>query len=124
MPSWNLWFLLIVSLAATHVNEPGLVSWDPLYPRTGKDRGTIEVKGYVTLNKGWRVVGKTVKVEAFINGCVAHDFDVPIKNNVWGEGTIGGLVPTEVYVCTVAVLVTNGRQTETLEFIGPEAIAR
>lgn len=109
--------LVLAALVAEFEGSPGRVRFELSYLRPGVERGSIEVKGHVTLNKGWRVVGKTVIVNIFINGGEVRAYEVPIKDRTFGPAAIVGLQSEQLYAGSVYVTITDGQQTETLAFI-------
>ena len=116
MPATHSWIILVLTgVVADYCSGPGLILWDPLFPRPGMDRGTIEVKGIVLLNKGWNLDGKTVTVQVWPQGGgVVEEFKVEVKGRVWGPTSVKGLIPTDVYNIVVAVPLTDGKKKTSL----------
>ena len=84
------WLVGLV-IAALPQDGAGVVFFAAGYPRAGLMSGTIEFRGGVLPNKGWRVAGNTVIVEAFINGGSVQEFEAPVKDNAFISRLQGSL---------------------------------
>src|ERR1700730_17564512 len=108
-----LTLVLVLGLVAVPVRAQGMIQWAKKYPRTESVNKQILVKGSITLDKGWKIVGNSVLVRAWEDGSVVQSFKVDLDRDgkSWGEAKLA-LPPGVEYNVTVQVRVTDGESWE------------
>jgi hypothetical protein len=110
-------------LVATNTNADNNIVWTDPWPKTGQQKGTIAVKGTITLDPGWHV-NTSIGIEIWpADGGVQQFHNISVHD--WYSGTdIGDLTSGKNYNVTARVTVVKMGTYQTLVLVTKQARAK
>src|SRR5260370_38767229 len=101
-----VFFLCVV---ANPVRAQGTIEFSGKYPKTNPVNNQVLIKGKITLDNGWKIVGNSVRAEAWEDWSLVKNFVVKLNKDgkSWSETKLV-LAPGVDYNILGAVRVTDG----------------